>query len=191
MPANRLLNKHKFIGELKMDAIELFDKYAGVDVKNKDLPLMDRDHFIKAIAEIISSPVEPEVIKKPAGNFITVIDEKEIKVEWEKFDELQEVLHLTGDTRIYIGQYYDNSKTWQVGYESDLIMMFECEKRFRNKLKCREYVEKKVIRFAKQLNKMLDTNAQDLMVDKRIKKFYTEGQEEKKDDWFVPDKEKK
>ena len=163
--------------------------------KFDESPQSDADKLAVAMmaeyGDYISSPVEPEVIKKPAGNFITVIDEKEIKVEWEKFDELQEVLHLTGDTRIYIGQYYDNSKTWQVGYESDLIMMFECEKRFRNKLKCREYVEKKVIRFAKQLNKMLDTNAQDLMVDKRIKKFYTEGQEEKKDDGFVPDKKKK
>ena len=44
-----------------MNAIELFDKYAGVDVKNRDLPLMDRDHFIKAIAEILSLPVEAQV----------------------------------------------------------------------------------------------------------------------------------
>jgi hypothetical protein len=80
-------------------------------------------------------------------------------MKWEKIDNYQEMLQLTRDVSVYIGQYFDNSKTWQVGYDSDIIMVFDCEKRF-SKRKCKEYVEKKLKQFYKQLGVVLNANAQ-------------------------------
>ena len=80
-------------------------------------------------------------------------------MKWEKIDNCQEALYLTKDVSVYIGQYYDNSKTWQVGYDSDIMMVFDCEQRF-SKQKCKEYVERKLKQFYKQLGMVLSANAQ-------------------------------
>lgn len=49
---------------------ELFDKYANDLIGGEDDKFMNRQDFLKAIAEILSHPLEAEVIKKNADGVI-------------------------------------------------------------------------------------------------------------------------
>ena len=52
------------IKEIKMDINKLFDRYKGVYLTEIDGNSLDLEAFTQAIAEIISSPVEPVVMPK-------------------------------------------------------------------------------------------------------------------------------
>ena len=82
-------------------------------------------------------------------------------MEWQKLDnELDEhTLEIVNWIEVKVGKYYDNSNTYQVGLESTFAELYDCEKRFRSLDKCKKYVEKGLVKFAKQLNKKI-ANAQ-------------------------------
>lgn len=85
-----------------MNTDELFKKYS---IETFDgMNLMDKENFTKAIAEIIGSPVEPEVIPKAMGIWVTFDEYEDIETEFI-YPETEE-----GKMPYQLGKYLMNNK---------------------------------------------------------------------------------